>query len=81
MKEKVYLINYTDTSDNTKGTICASREKYLSETAKLAVRKWFKDLWMGATWDNINNMLIQLKHDGYTKFKNYEIFAEETYLV
>ena len=79
---KIYLINYTDTTDNGKGTICASQQpvRYITDATKDCIKEWLQASEAGGTDEEINLTIGELKGTGFTTYGDYEVYVEETFI-
>ena len=79
---KIYLVNYTDNTDNTKGTICASQQpiRYATENTMGCIKEWLQAAEDGGNEDDLRTTLGELRGTGNTYYGDYDIYVEETEL-
>lgn len=75
----MYLVKYTDNSDNTSGVVCGSSTRKLSEGAQIAVGKWL-DLPVPIEKKERERVINGLIENEFVVYGDYELFVEETFI-
>lgn len=77
----IYLINYTDKSDDTDGCICASTSPVatLSATATESIKEWLRNFECFDK-EEIITAVGKLQRYGFAEIGDFEIYSEETIL-
>lgn len=87
MIHKMYLVNYTDTTDGTKGTICVMQERPQEMSDEIAdvIKTWVNQLKDAFDMEDESldraksDLLYDLRIHEQGEIFDYEVYIEETH--